>query len=284
MGLLEEWAAWKDEGPPYVLKADEDALKALDEGRREGKKRTVTLEDWKLATKDERLSKGGDTRLHLGLIPVPFMGNLREASVYVLMLNPGLSLGHYFEHEVSSFRDALIANLRQERSESVLRFTIMDPQFAWHSGFSYWHQRMGKVIKRLADHKKMSFIKAREELAGKLAVIQLVPYRSATFGRGELLEKPENGGLHSVKLVKDFVRDTVVEERCKEGGALVIVTRKVSDWKECWPEDLRENFKEKEYGDKGGRIICYSSGQARGASLNPYAPLIVEQIERDPDG
>lgn len=254
MDLIEAWRAWalQCEGPPYELDMDKKALHALKEQRK-----VAPFTDLDTAIKDERLSKGGDTRLHLGLIPVPFMGNVREASIYVLMLNPGLSLGHYFEHKAPSFRDALIANLRQERLEGIKSFPIMDPQFAWHSGFNYWHQRLGRVIKLLADHKGMSFIQAREELASKLAVIQLVPYRSATFGHRELLEEPKYGGLHSVKLVKDFVQSKVAD-RVSNREAIVIIARQVKTWEKFLPAGLPQK-----------RVVRYNSHEARGAWLGP---------------
>lgn len=280
MGLLEEWSNWasKCEGPPYGLKEDIDALDTLDKGRSEDKKRTITLENWKLAAKDERLSKGGDTRLHLGLIPIPFMGNLRDATIFVLMLNPGLSLTDYFEHEDASFRSALMANLHQDPPKDAMPFVSMDPQFARNTGFSYWHQGLGLkgIIERIVMRKKIHLAEARKKLADKLAVIQLVPYRSTKFDRDELLKSPKDGGLPSVKLVKDYVRKTVVEEKCKTKGALVIMARGVRVWNECLPQERGENFREEtcskgtkiSYGE--GTIIRYDGrGQARGAGLGP---------------
>lgn len=35
---------------------------------------------------------GDDSSLHLGLLPVPYQGNLSKADVFVIMLNPGLGL------------------------------------------------------------------------------------------------------------------------------------------------------------------------------------------------
>ena len=268
MGLLEAWGAWKPDGPPYMLQADKDVLKSP---RMKGK--VVLCNGWESVMGNSGPNKPGDTRLHLDLIPLPFMGDLEKASVYVLMLNPGLSPMHYFEYRDSRFRQALIANLRQKPAKGVMPFVSMDPQFAWHDGFSYWHEKLGEVIERIANCSGITFAEAREKLAAKLAVIQLVPYRSA--------KKPSVEGLRSVELVKDYVSKIIIQERCKEKGALVIMARGVSAWKTCLPKELRENFKDRRYGDNGGRIIRYSSGQARGASLNPHAQLIVEHIERD---
>ena len=270
VGLLEEWRDWalKCEGPPYMLPTDKGVLKSP-----RMKEKIVLRNGWESVTGNNGPNKPGDAHLHLDLIPVPFMGDLEKASVYVLMLNPGLSPRHYFEYRDARFRQALVANLRQKPVKGEMPFVSMDPQFAWHDGFSYWHEKLGEVIERIANRRGITFAEARKKLAAKLAVIQLVPYRSA--------KKPSAGRLRSVKLVKDYVRDFVIKERCKEKGALVIMARGVSVWKTCLPRELREKFKERKYGDNGGRIIRYSSGQARGASLNPHTQLIVEHIERD---
>ena len=39
-----------------------------------------------------------DKKLHLGLTPVPFIGNLGKASIYLFMLNPGLTSSDYIQY------------------------------------------------------------------------------------------------------------------------------------------------------------------------------------------
>ena len=52
------------------------------------------------ATRTPDFCKSDYKWLHLGLIPDPFMGDMLNASIYVLMLNPGLGPGDYFEYKV----------------------------------------------------------------------------------------------------------------------------------------------------------------------------------------
>ena len=61
------------------------------------------------------------------------MGDMLNASIYVLMLNPGLGPGDYFEYKVPSFRQALLANLRQERITGVMPFVSLEvwPESHW---------------------------------------------------------------------------------------------------------------------------------------------------------
>ena len=106
---------------------------------------------WRKAIRVPDFCKSDDNRLHLGLIPVPFMGDMLNASIYVLMLNPGLGPGDYFEYKVPGLRRALLANLRQKRIPGVTPFVFLDLRFAWHDGFGYWNQELKGVIEALPN-------------------------------------------------------------------------------------------------------------------------------------
>src|SRR6266542_3172657 len=95
VSLIEEWAAWEALMPPFVLARDEEVLI---EGR--SGKSLVTVATWNEAYSDDQFGAPGDGRLHLGLLPQPFCGNLRRATIYILLLNPGLgSTDYYGEYE-----------------------------------------------------------------------------------------------------------------------------------------------------------------------------------------
>ena len=95
MSLLNEWRKWDSGDFPYVLDTDADVLESSS-----WKPGTAKYRGWRKATGDPDFCKSEDKRLHLGLIPVPFMGDMLNASIYVLMLNPGLGPGDYFEYKV----------------------------------------------------------------------------------------------------------------------------------------------------------------------------------------
>ena len=247
MNLLKEWRKWDPKDFPYVLNMDSEVL-----GSRSWKSSVAKYPSWRKATRDPEFCKPDDKRLHLGLIPVPFIGDMLNASIYVLMLNPGLGPGDYFEYKVRRLRRALIANLRQKHKPGVMPFIFLDPQFAWHGGFGYWDQKLKGVMEALAESKGISLADARSTLGSKLAVVQLVPYHSVGSNQRALQQLP------SVRLVKDFVRLKVVE-RVRAQEAVVIATRQVRVWDECLPRDLGE-----EHG-----IIRYAPKDARSASLSP---------------
>ncbi|WHZ23964.1 MAG: hypothetical protein OJF47_003076 [Nitrospira sp.] len=244
MDLLREWAGWRVAGPPYVLAADRPVI----ESRRSARAITVRT-GWSSVYRAPDFLEPGDHRLHLGLLPQPFWGDLRRASIYVLMLNPHIGpTDYYAEFEVAAYRRALIANLRQRFPKSRPPFLFLDPAFSWHGGFAWWHSKLAGVITRLASLWDIPFAEARHRLAQSLASIELVPYHSPSLrGSGRWLRE-----LPSVKLARAFVHDVVVR-RVRSGEALLIATRQARTW------NLPTH--------RG--IVRYNGPQARAAHLSP---------------
>lgn len=247
MDLLREWAKWKPGSPPFVLESDRAVLNS---GR--SSRLVVTFRNWSEAHRAPDFCAPKDPRLHLGLLPQPFFGNLRRASIYVLLLNPGMGAHDYYgEYEVAKYRRALLANLKQRFGPGSASFLFLDPQYSWHGGFTWWHGKLSGVIETLANTWSVPFGIARAHLARELASIELVPYHSSSFRDG--------GGwirrLHSVALAGAFVHDVVLP-RVRQGKAIVIVTRQAKVW----------NL------PKHSRIVRYSGQQARAAHLSPDSP------------
>jgi hypothetical protein len=250
MELLQAWAAWCPGSPPHTLDADRMALtssKSADS--------VTIIRSWKEAFEDGNFPFRGDTKLHLGLLPQPFCGDLRRASVFVLSLNPGLEPPDYYgEYKVPAYRSALLNNLKQESFGSI-PFFFLDPQYSWHSGFRWWHRKLEGVIGELAKKMKAkkgtsSLAEARAWLGRKLASVELLPYHSASFrARGGWLDRRQ--GLRSVRLARAFV-----QQRIRRPGALVIITRGVKHW------DLTD-------GSHGSQVIKFRPGEALGARLTP---------------
>lgn len=202
---------------------------------------------WAAATRAPDYCAPGDTCLHLGLIPQPFVGNVLRASIYILLLNPGLSPDDYYgEYQVPAYRRALLANLKQRWRGETMPFIFLDPRYSWHAGFAWWHGKFVRVIEKLAASRGVSFASARRILANRLASIELIPYHSAKFSnRGHLIKR-----LHSAALARDFVRRVVVP-RVEQGKAIAVVARQASAW------DLPHL----------SGVINYTGAEARGAHL-----------------
>lgn len=245
MDLLSEWAYWRCDSPPYVLDADREVLLSP------RSKQWVETATWPEVYRGDRFCALGDTNLHLGLLPQPFFGDLRQASIYILLLNPDVGPADYYgEYAVPAYRKALLATVRQQFAPGSIRFIFLDPQFSWHGGFGWWHGKFARVIERLAERWRVTFAEARARLGSKLASIELVPYHSPAFhDRGWLRQ------LHSVALARAFVSEHVLP-RVRRGDAIAIVTRQASTW------NLPDH----------ARVIKYSPQEARAAHLTPDSP------------
>lgn len=244
MELLTEWNAWRPGAPPHVLDADRPLLSS------DRSAQAIELRSsWREAYSADDFAAPGDKSLHLGLLPTPFFGDLRRATIFLLLLNPGLGPHDYYgEHEVPEFRKALLANLRQDFSGNPFPFLFLDPRFSWHGGFDWWHTKLARVIDQLANSWATSFAIARSRLASEIASIELLPYHSASFRDADHWLKK----LPSVGLARDFVTDVVLP-RVRSRNAIVIVTRKAREW----------NLPS-EHG-----VVIYNAGEARAVHLTP---------------
>jgi hypothetical protein len=245
--LLKAWKQWEMRSPPYVLEADRPHLETA-----KSRNAITQWSNWPRYLADENFGERGDTNLHLGLIPQPFIGNIKTAKIYILLLNPGLGPHDYFgEFKVRTFKNSLLNNLKQDFSQSDYPFMFLDPQYSWHGGFQRWNGKLAGVIEALAKHQGGSLAGARNQLSRDLASIELLPYHSGSFrDHGGWLN-----GLPSVQLARDFVR-TWVLPKVKTGRAIVVVTRKVSLWGIS--------------SQKG--VVVYKPQEARSAHLTPNSP------------
>lgn len=255
--LTQAWAEWSSSTPPFALESDKAVLSL----ERSQAFIAPTYTKWKDVHTQPELGKPGDNKLQLGILPHPFCGDVLNAEIYLLMLNPGYGPHDYFaELEIPEYREASLKNLRQEFDEDGYPFYLLNPKFAWSGGYIWWHKKLAYIIEETSKKTGMSYADSRKRLSQKIANIELVPYHSTSFrdpvGWTEKLE--------SAKLAREFVNEYVLP-KVKRGGATLIVTRKVREW----------NLPEHE------NIVAYSNGEARSAHLSPSSrggKAIIERL------
>ncbi len=173
---------------------------------------------------------------HLSLLPVPYIGDLDKANVFILMLNPGFRKQEYKVEALPGVENALLSTLNQTRASADYPFWYLDPDYQQHPGHSYWVDK----LKGVGDY---------QEISQRLAVLQMMPYHSEAFNANKLTQE-----LPSAQIAKDYVQ-SVILPKAKAGKALLIVARQVRNWG-FLPEDASEN------------IIIYSRGESRGANVS----------------
>ncbi len=243
--LIQEWAEWASDRPPFILRADEEVLLSA----RSLASIAPTYIKWEDVYSQSEHGRPGDRKLQLGVLPHPFCGDVLNAEVYILMLNPGYESHDYFaELEVSAYREAALKNLRQEFDHDAYPFYLLNPEFAWSGGYAWWHKKFASIIDEISKKTGMSYADVRRHLSQKIASIELVPYHSTSFYDPASWTKK----LESAKLARKFVNEYVLPKVQKD-EAILIVTRQVREW------NLPEH----------NNITAYSNGEARGAHLSP---------------
>lgn len=181
----------------------------------------------------------------LNLIPAPYTGPIRTASVYLLLLNPGFSsLDLFAEEREPKLRRRLIRNLSGNTPN--LSF---DPKFHWTGGFRWTLSKFRKLIDVISTERRLYTPKEKLDFfANQIAILELVPYHSPSFP----LSPTEFNNLQSVELMKDFVEKFVIP-RAKADECTVVITRKVKEWGV----------------GRGKNVILYGPGEARGAHISP---------------
>lgn len=236
-GLIEGWRKCDLQSPPYMFPDDKKHLFGF------RKTKTYYSFDEYVSSPEFGMS---DINLHLGLIPMPFAGNLEKATVFVLMLNPGLSAGDYFaEQKEPEFRNAHIRSLRQENENDDYPFIFLNPEFAWHPGFGYWQKKFHNIVDEIRRRSGTTYQQAMSKFSKNLACLELIPYHSKSFGTGSLLNK-----LPSVKVMRNYVQDVLIP-KAKDDKVIIIATRQVKMWQ--LPEHKN--------------IVAYEGGETRSAHL-----------------
>ena len=187
---------------------------------------------------EEALTERDRACMQLKLLPLPVNGNLRSADVVILMLNPGFGERDGLWGTPSSRSERLdseSANVRQSRWNSDYPMFDLNPVLAGSGGAEYWagplgpmSGKLGHLAKALALPGDTHHIEIRRELSNRIAIVQLVAYRSTKFKdlqSGQRKSGPPQRRLESSKEALLLAR-TLVEEQ----GKLVIVPYGIQHW------------------------------------------------------
>lgn len=208
------------QAPPYLFPGDK-SLNSVSCNAWTSKHRSL---DEYVASPE--FGRPSDKSLHLGLLPQPYCGNLHNASVFVLMSSPGLSPSDYFgEQTVKAFRTALVRNLRQQNADDDYPFLFLDPQFAWHSGFTYWHDKLWRIAEKLGKQAGVSYREALKRLSKQLAVLQSVPYHCRSLG----LPRKVLCGLASSQAAVEYVHQVLVP-KVQDDEVVIVAARANYQW------------------------------------------------------
>lgn len=238
--LIHAWREWEV--------SEENLLPGDEVLRGDCEDQTLYFKSYSEFASSESFWDSKETRVHLGLLPIPYVGCLQRAQMLILLANPGLHVGDYYAEEFNkAYRKSLILNIYQE--EQDYPFLFLNPDFHWTPGGEYWTSRLRCLIQYWKDQKSGSWKDATKAVSERIAVVQLVPYHSRGWG----LRKSCLNALKSSNLVRSFIND-----RIDNTGIVVVRSR------ENWSFSLQDH--------EPPDLVIYKPSQSRGGSLSCKSP------------
>lgn len=186
----------------------------------------------------DSLTERDRQQMQLGLLPLPVNGNLRSADLVFLMLNPGFSESDREWGDVFSRRSLVAsetANLHQREWASDYPMFDLNPEFVGSGGANYWAGSLGRMKGKLGhlasalaapddgDHSSI-----RRELANRVAVVQLVAYRSTSFA--DLQGGQSRAGPPQLRLKSSLEALELARALVREGDKLVVIPYGIQHW------------------------------------------------------
>jgi len=163
------------------------------------------------------------SQLHTGLIPIPYAGDLKNASIYLLMINPGFSPNDYFsEYNCKEYKGDLINSLKQNNLDENYPFISLNPKYCHTSGGQYWLKKFGSIIRKLKNEKGLDYEEAIKLIAMNICVLELFPYHSKNFNISNKIIRD----LESTKRIKKFVSNLLSSNR----DVIIECLRRPDDW------------------------------------------------------
>lgn len=186
-------------------------------------------------------------QLHLGLLPLPYVGNLSRSDIFILLLNPGFRAGDYYvEQHSAEYRAAILRSVFQENEADEYPFFFLDPRFSWTGGGIWWQDKLRDITQALVQHQNLSYQEALRHISRRVSCLELLPYHSKSYG----VKTRISSKLTSVRLIRDFAQ-TCLSAKASQGEITIIVTRKAVEW------GLTES----------DNTVVYRSSEARAAHL-----------------
>lgn len=205
--------------------------------------------------KSKDYAEKNSQKVHVGLLPRPYSGDIENARIYFLMINPGFGPWDYFAEENPEYRKDAIQTLKQQRLDLQYPFSQLNPKFSWTGGGRYWNKKLAPLIKHIQIENEVSYQEAASWVSKQFAVLELFPYHSQTFGiSNKLLNK-----LPSSQVIKRCVQELAI----KHPDRLIIVARKVKMW------GINEN----------DNVLLFNNIEARGAHLRKKMETIQEYLK-----
>ena len=117
------------------------------------------------------------------LTPYPYLGDLRRARVWLLMLNSSVDSADAADEQQPYFKELSKRNIEQDFAGVEFPFFSLDPQLEGTGTYRYYNTKrgLGQLVRSLAVQRAIPEVVARKLVSQYVAVLELLPYRSKNF-------------------------------------------------------------------------------------------------------
>ena len=202
-------------------------------------------------------------RFTLQGMPEPFIGNVENAKIYLLSLNPG-AIGKE-ELDSKELQELTKKNLLQENTKC--QFFYLANEIKTMDGAKWWRKRL---VEPLTDATKKSEKEVIKAINDNICNLEIIPYHSKdskNFGNSVYT-------LYSAKAMRSFVKNYVCK---RDDNPLIIVMRAKKEWMPCFDDYILEG-KSNLYFRKTGRTYTMNSYIEGSDSDKKVLDLIAEKL------
>lgn len=178
--LENPWLKLSQKGPEYLLEADKAVIDKINTKRKK------------------------KNRIHLELLPEPFLGN-PNANIVLLNLNPGFNKRDIKFHENKEFKKAALRNLWHK--EEKYPFYPLNPKFRKSPVAKWWTGRLKPLCNDFG----------LEKIAKSVFCLEFFPYHSIKYKHSKVILKSQEYNFHLV-------------DKAIDRGAMIIIMRSEKNW------------------------------------------------------
>ena len=196
-------------------------------------------------------SENTDRKFLATLPPGPYLGDLKNAKLFFLLINPGFGYMSYYEARHTEIQKEIYKTIYQKNLDKDYPFFLLNPKFLWTAGGQYWHKKFHRLITEISISENKTYLETLKMFAKNIAAIELIPYPSKNIGH---ISKSMIHSLKSTEKALNFVKKLAEQQ-----DILIVVMRQARNW-EIGTID-KNKIKAK--------ILTFGANQDQSASLNP---------------
>lgn len=164
-----------------------------------------------------RTGQIGRLKLQPSFQPKPYTGDIRNSPILILMKNPGYSLESGLQELIDRNYSELLLKIRTQR---IRHIPFLLPPWNVAAAGLWWYKLFGGFARDFASAHSRNVEEVLTLISEKVSVLDLVPYRSIKFPRGDSVLN-----LQSVRHARLYA-----QEQIQTGNRAVFLYRGVRQW------------------------------------------------------